>query len=73
MHRKTPHNLVSDFSVRIMGSSSYQWVRISWWKLKRQWEKKDNTSYCRSLCLSTLSCNLGRRISSYATGITTPK
>ncbi|RKW82685.1 hypothetical protein D9B87_12140, partial [Corynebacterium diphtheriae] len=22
MHRETPHNLVSDFSVRIMGSSS---------------------------------------------------
>ncbi|AVH82694.1 hypothetical protein C6M98_01455 [Corynebacterium diphtheriae] len=24
MHRETPHNLVSDFSVRIMGSSSLQ-------------------------------------------------
>ncbi|MHC9961896.1 lipase family protein, partial [Corynebacterium diphtheriae] len=25
MHRETPHNLVSDFSVRIMGSSSILW------------------------------------------------
>ncbi|PSA86101.1 hypothetical protein BT095_10170, partial [Corynebacterium diphtheriae] len=29
MHRETPHNLVSDFSVRIMGSSSgLVWIFI---------------------------------------------
>ncbi|MHC9944320.1 hypothetical protein ACQX1X_00005, partial [Corynebacterium diphtheriae] len=29
MHRETPHNLVSDFSVRIMGSSSQPvWIFV---------------------------------------------
>ncbi|MHC9853418.1 hypothetical protein ACQX1P_07855, partial [Corynebacterium diphtheriae] len=28
MHRETPHNLVSDFSVRIMGSSSTGGIKV---------------------------------------------